>query len=127
MAAIKLKKFDEINVVPFIDIMLVLLTIILITATFIAQGLIPVNLPKADASASANVKYVEILIQKDGSIYFGKEKVDKVTLKQKVLELSQNDAVLVKSDKDATFQCFVDVVDTLKAKNIEKVSIVTTQ
>jgi biopolymer transport protein ExbD len=127
MAAIKLKKFNEINVVPFIDIMLVLLTIILITATFIAQGLIPVNLPKSEAKPGATVKYVEISIQRDGAIYFGKEKVDKGGLKQRVESLSQNDTVVVKSDKDAAFQGFVDVIDTLKTKNIEKVSIVTIQ
>ena len=127
MAAIKLKKFNEINVVPFIDIMLVLLTIILITATFIAQGLIPVNLPKAEANPGATVKYVEISIQKDGGIFFAKEKVDKESLKQKVESLSQNDTVVVKSDKDAAFQVFVDVIDALKTKNIEKVSIVTAQ
>ena len=41
------KKFDEINVIPFIDIMLVLLVMVLTTATFIKQGVIPVNLPEA--------------------------------------------------------------------------------
>ena len=40
-----MKKFDQINVIPFIDIMLVLLAIVLMTATFIAQGKIDVNLP----------------------------------------------------------------------------------
>ena len=40
------KKFDSINVIPFIDIMLVLLVMVLTTATFIKQGVIPVNLPE---------------------------------------------------------------------------------
>ena len=47
------KGFDGINVIPFIDIMLVLLTIVLTTATFIANGTIPVNLPKAESSDAA--------------------------------------------------------------------------
>jgi biopolymer transport protein ExbD len=124
---IKLKKFDTINVVPFIDVMLVLLTIILITATFIAQGLIPVALPKADAAPGANIKFVEISIQKDGSIFFGKLKVDKNGLAQSLGSLNPGDQIVVKSDKDAAFQGFVDVIDELKKQNLEKVSIVTSK
>ena len=41
------KEFDYINVIPFIDIMLVLLTIVLTTSTFIARGAIQIELPKA--------------------------------------------------------------------------------
>jgi len=127
MAAIKIRKFEDINVVPFIDIMLVLLTIILITATFIAQGLIPVNLPKADAKPGADIKYVEISIQQGGDIYFGKEKVDKEILRQRVSQLSSSDSIVVKSDKSAAFQGFVDVIDVLKQKGMDKVTIVTMQ
>ena len=47
-----MKKFDEINIIPFIDIMLVLLAIVLITASFISQGKIQVNVPKASASVA---------------------------------------------------------------------------
>lgn len=44
------KRFDQINVIPFIDIMLVLLVMVLTTATFIKQGIIPVDLPEAKKS-----------------------------------------------------------------------------
>ena len=42
-----MKKFDEINIIPFIDIMLVLLAIVLVTASFISQGKIQVNVQQA--------------------------------------------------------------------------------
>jgi biopolymer transport protein ExbD len=42
-----MKRFDQINMIPFIDIMLVLLAIVLTTASFISQGMIPLDLPKA--------------------------------------------------------------------------------
>ena len=45
---------DSINIVPFIDIMLVLLVIVLTSATFIAQGKIPIAIPKAQGSDSIN-------------------------------------------------------------------------
>jgi len=44
------KRFDEINVIPFIDIMLVLLVMVLTTATFIKQGVITVEFPEAASS-----------------------------------------------------------------------------
>ena len=50
------KRFDSINVIPFIDIMLVLLVMVLTTATFIKQGVIPVALPTAKASTKEDVK-----------------------------------------------------------------------
>jgi len=43
----KLKKYDSINVIPFIDVLLVLLTIVLMTSTFISKGIIPISLPTA--------------------------------------------------------------------------------
>ena len=50
----KLKKYDSINVIPFIDVLLVLLTIVLMTSTFISKGIIPISLPKA--SNADNIK-----------------------------------------------------------------------
>ena len=47
-----MKKFDEINIIPFIDIMLVLLAIVLVTASFISQGKIKVNVPKASSTVA---------------------------------------------------------------------------
>ena len=49
------KEFDYMNVIPLVDIMLVLLTIVLTTSTFIASGVIPVNLPKA-AGAGGGIR-----------------------------------------------------------------------
>ena len=51
-----MKKFDQINVIPFIDIMLVLLAILLMTATFIAQGKIDVNLPTSKSPAALHAE-----------------------------------------------------------------------
>lgn len=122
---VKIKKFDSINVVPFIDVMLVLLTIVLTMATFVAQGLIPVNLPKGSTTQETNLKTLEITIKEDGKIYFQNEAVDKAGLSLKLATVTQNDQIVVKSDKNSKFQSFVDVIDTLKEKNIEKISIVT--
>lgn len=121
----KIKKFDAINVVPFIDVMLVLLTIVLTIATFVAQGLIPVNLPKGSVKQESSLKTIEITIKEDGKIYYQNEEVTKEVLRVKVQAIGKNDAVSVKSDKNSKFQSFVDVIDALKEREIEKVSIIT--
>ena len=65
------RKMDSINIVPFIDIMLVLLVIVLTSATFIAQGKIPIAIPKAQGSDSMNKtqKTLEIAIDAQGQYY----------------------------------------------------------
>ncbi|MDD3466675.1 MAG: biopolymer transporter ExbD [Campylobacterales bacterium] len=122
---LKTKKFESINVVPFIDVMLVLLTIVLTMATFVAQGLIPVNLPKGSSAQESNLKTIEITVKEDGKIYFQNEPVDKTMLASRLSIVNPNDQIVVRSDQNSKFQSFVDVVDALKAKNIEKISIIT--
>lgn len=56
------KRFDEINVIPFIDIMLVLLVMVLTTATFVNQGIIPVELPEAKAAKKRIIKKRQLSI-----------------------------------------------------------------
>jgi biopolymer transport protein ExbD len=121
----KIKKFDSINVVPFIDVMLVLLTIVLTVATFVAQGLIPVDLPKGSTKQESKIKYIEIVIKENGAIYYQNESVTKESLRTKLQSITKDDQVIVKSDKNSTFQLFVDVIDALKEKDVEKISIVT--
>lgn len=122
---VKIKKFDSINVVPFIDVMLVLLTIVLTVATFVAQGIIPVDVPKASAKGAAHAKSVEIVIKEDGKIYFQNVPTSKEELRAKLEGITKEDQVVVKTDQNSKFQLFVDVIDALKEKNIEKISIAT--
>ncbi len=121
----KAKRFDGINVVPFIDVMLVLLTIVLTVATFVAQGAIPLSLPKANAKPMAEVKYVEISINAQNELFFGKDKVDLATLQAKINNLTKDDQVVIRGDSASAFQNFVSVIGLLKNKGLEKITIVT--
>ena len=106
------KRFDEINVIPFIDIMLVLLVMVLTTATFINQGIIPVNLPTAKGSEKENSKKeVTIYVDAKGEIHFQDEKVDLVTLEKRLSDISKEQTVVLRSDKESKFQDFVSVMD----------------
>lgn len=120
------KRFDEINVIPFIDIMLVLLVMVLTTATFVNQGIIPVELPEAKAAKKEdNKKETTIYIDEKGSIFFEKEKVDLKTLEEKLSSIPKEQAVLLRSDKESRFQDFVSVMDILKRLNHEQLFIIT--
>jgi len=119
-------KFDSINVIPFIDIMLVLLVMVLTTATFIKQGIIPVDLPTAKAKASEKKQdEVSILVDAKGEIYFQKEKVTLKKLEENLKEISKKSVVVLKSDKTSKFQDFVAVMDILKRLGHEQLYIVT--
>jgi biopolymer transport protein ExbD len=120
------KRFDEINVIPFIDIMLVLLVMVLTTATFIKQGVIPVNLPDAKATDKKDVKKeVTVYVNAKGEMFFEKEKVSLAGLEKKLSEISKKQTVVLRSDKESKFQDFVSVMDILKRLGHEQLYIVT--
>ena len=75
------KEFDYINVIPLVDVMLVLLTIVLTTSTFLATGALPVELPKAAKSPTDIVKTLTIEIDVSGTIYLNSEHVSLDALK----------------------------------------------
>lgn len=120
------KRFEEINVIPFIDIMLVLLVMVLTTATFIKQGLIPVELPEAASSQKEELqKEVNVYVKSSGDMFFEKDKVTAIELEEKLSKLSKEQTVVLRSDKDATFQDFVTVMDVLKRLEHQQLYIVT--
>ena len=70
------KRFDDINVIPFIDIMLVLLVMVLTTATFVNQGIIPIELPSAKTASKEDLKKeVTVYVNAKGELFIEKEKV----------------------------------------------------
>ncbi len=120
------KRFDEINVIPFIDIMLVLLVMVLTTATFVNQGIIPIELPEAKAAAKESAKKeVTVYVNAKGELFIEKEKVDLKTLELRLSKLSKEQTVVLRSDKESRFQDFVNVMDILKRLNHEQLYIVT--
>lgn len=122
----QIKKFDSINVVPFIDIMLVLLVIVLTTATFIAKGVIPVDLPKSETAAKEdNKKNLTITIKQNGEILFDKTVVLIEDVKSKLCEYKTDMPIHINCDKNARFDHFVTLLDTLKQKNFTNLGIIT--
>jgi biopolymer transport protein ExbD len=119
------KEFSSINVIPLVDIMLVLLTIVLITATFVVQGSIPVQLPQAKASYEENLKGLFITITQEGKIFFENKMVSLSELERELEKYQRDSQVQVMADRRATVQSLVDVLDLLKRLGFKKVSIKT--
>lgn len=120
----KPRRAEGLNIVPFIDVMLVLLAIVLSVSTFIAQGKIPINLPQADNVEKKNDdKVVQILISADNKIYIDDKEVDSSALREQLEAINSEAMVEVKSDKDARFESFVQIISILKDKGHENVSI----
>jgi biopolymer transport protein ExbD len=120
------KKFEEINVIPFIDIMLVLLVMVLTTATFIKQGIIPVELPEAKTTTKEDIKKeVTVYVNAQGEMFFEKEKVEAKALEEKLSKVPKEQTVVLRSDKESRFQDFVSVMDILKRLGHEQLYIVT--
>lgn len=119
------KGFDYINVIPFVDIMLVLLTIVLTTSTFIATGGIAVQLPKASQNSEETLKVRTIEIDRKGTIYFTGAPVTISSLRETLKALDRNSPFLIRADRDLQLQTFVDVLDTVKNSGFQKVSLQT--
>jgi len=120
------ERFDKMNVVPFIDIVLVLLVIVLATATFVTNQTIKIDLPTASSKKDEEKKSITIAIDKDGNYFYNKEKLSFETLKEKLLTLDpKKDIVSLHTDQKSEFQSFVNVIDVLKEKEFENIAIVT--
>ena len=120
------KKFDQVNVIPMIDILLVLLVMVITTATFVKQGIIPVELPEAKQSQKKeDKKEYTVFITKEGKYHLDKTPVSAAELEAKLAAIGKDETVVLRSDKDATFQNFVTVMDMLKKLRHEELYIVT--
>ena len=123
----RLNKKDGLNIVPFIDIMLVLLAIVLSISTFIAQGKIAVDLPSANSTEQIkeDEKKVSVIIDKDNKFFIDDVEVTTDELKEKLNAIDTKTLVQLKSDKNAKFESFVKVIDILKEKGHENFAIQT--
>ncbi len=120
------KKFDQVNVIPLIDILLVLLVMVITTATFIKQGILPIELPDAKSSEKKeDKKEFDIYITKDGKYHLDKKEISIADLESRLAAISKDETVVLRSDKEANFQHFVSVMDILKKLEHKQLYIVT--
>ncbi|RVZ34503.1 TonB system transport protein ExbD [Helicobacter pylori] len=123
-----IRRGDGLNVVPFIDIMLVLLAIVLSVSTFIAQGKIKVSLPNAknaEKSQPNDQKVVVISIDEHDNIFVDDKPTNLEALSAVVKQTDPKTLIDLKSDKSSRFETFISIMDILKEHNHENFSIST--
>lgn len=120
---------SEINVTPFVDVMLVLLVVFMITAPLLTAG-VPVDLPRSDAKAivEQDNKPLEITITKDGEIFIGETNVKRDRLINMLTAMTHNDPerrIFVRGDQSLAYGKIMDVLGALNKAGFRKVALVS--
>lgn len=118
----------DINVVPLVDIMLVLVIILMVTAEFTKYRTVPIQLPKVNAVAMKREPHkIAITIKPDGKVYIGDKQVKDLNELQPRLtaaKKAQPDvAVILRMEKDTKYGEMLRVLDDVKLSGISKVGL----
>ncbi len=119
---------SEINVTPFVDVMLVLLIIFMVAAPMMTQG-VDVNLPKTE---SKNIKTSDeplmLTVNREKQIFLENHQIPLESLEikiKKIFENRRNKEVLLRADKDIPYGFVINVIASVKKAGIEKLGMVT--
>lgn len=117
------REIDQINVIPLVDVMLVLLVIVLTTATFITTGQIPVDLAKAKEAGDRKDVPLVLTLTADGRLFLNEQSVTKDTLKTAMADHPRESLVVVRADRVTLLERFVEVVDEVRGLGFRQVSL----
>ena len=134
MAKRQRKLMNQMNVVPYIDVMLVLLVIFMVTAPMLNAGV--VELPSVGKSSQIPIRPLELIIKAGGDFaYIDREKskatrvigwselLSVVTQKQ---DANPNQPILISADKSVRYERVMDMMDVLQKMNVERVGLMVT-
>ena len=121
---------NEINMVPFIDVMLVLLIIFMVTAPMLTPGAI--NVPSAGKSGKPPVEHVaHVLLDKDGSVRLKTPKGEQTLTLQELgvaaaswqADQGEDSAVMIQADKTLTYETVVNAMSELQRAGVKRVAL----
>lgn len=123
------KRFmSDINVTPFVDVMLVLLIIFMVTAPMMMQG-VEVNLPK---TTTKNIKTQDepliLTVNKEKQIFIEKHRIDLDNLETKIGSIFKNrreKEILLRADEDVPYGYVIKVIASIKRAGIDKLGMIT--
>jgi biopolymer transport protein TolR len=123
------KKFmSDINVTPFVDVMLVLLIIFMVTAPMMIEG-VAVNLPETKAKSIKTTEDPLILtVTKDGGIFLERTEIKPEDLENKlrsIMKYRQDNEILLKGDREVQYGFVVQVMASIKRAGVDKLGMVT--
>ena len=118
---------SEINVTPFVDVMLVLLIVFMVTAPLLTVG-IPVDLPKVKASALTDQKDpIEITVKLDGTVYLGESKVEVENLISRLNAITDQNTdarIYVRGDRVVAYGRVMELMSIINSAGYVKVALV---
>lgn len=123
------KRFmSEINVTPFVDVMLVLLIIFMVTAPMMIEG-VAVDLPQTEAkSVKTSEDPLILTVTKEGGIFLERTEIKPEDLENRIrsiMKYRDDNEILLKGDKDALHGFVVQVMASIKRAGVDKLGIVT--
>ena len=123
------KPYGEINITPFVDVMLVLLVVFMITAPLITQG-VQINLPEVENTPINEEKEpIQVSIKQNGNIYIQAQKVKKEELLNRLKAIHKarrgKASVLVNADTNVAYGKVMEVMSALQVAGLSDVGLIT--
>ena len=124
----KYSQMSEINVTPFVDVMLVLLIVFMVTAPLLTVG-IPVDLPKVKASALTDQKDpIEITVNLEGEVYIGESLVEVENLIPRINAITERNTearIYIRGDRVAAYGRVLEIMSIINSAGYIKVALIT--
>ena len=119
---------SEINVTPFVDVMLVLLIVFMVTAPLLTVG-IPVDLPKVQANALTDKKDpIEITVNLEGEVYIGESQVDIENLIPRINAITEQNTearIYIRGDRVVAYGRVMEIMSIINSAGYVKVALIT--
>ena len=121
-------QMSEINVTPFVDVMLVLLIVFMVTAPLLTVG-IKVDLPKVKATALTDIKDpIEITVKLDGEVYIGESKVEVENLIPRLTAITEQNTearIYIRGDRVVAYGRIMEIMSIINSAGYIKVALIT--
>jgi biopolymer transport protein ExbD len=117
------RDINLINVIPLVDVMLVLLVIVLTTATFISTGQVPVNLAKAKEASSQTETPIVVTVTAEGGLFLYDRTVEEGGLPLLLQSYPKESPVVVRADRVTLLERFVGIVDDIRSLGFHQMSL----
>jgi biopolymer transport protein ExbD len=117
---------SDINVTPLVDVVLVLLIIFMVTASYIVKESIEVDLPRAAAAGEATGSILALVLTADGTVFLDGARADEAQLRQRVRDAVARDRdtrAIISADRKALHGAVVRVIDLVKEAGVAKFAI----
>jgi biopolymer transport protein TolR len=119
----------EINIVPYVDVMLVLLVIFMVTAPLVTPGVI--DLPSVGKASAPRIAPIEVIIKEDQSLLVRERDLSGKILNERVVKRAELDKflkdpkapVLVAGDKNVRYEAVLQVMDELRKAGVERIGL----